>query len=214
MPMICGVDEAGKGSVLGPMVIAAVACPRLDDLSSLGVADSKKLSKSRREELNTIIRADFPHSVVIRSAEEIDTLRLSMTMNEIVARAHAEAIDQLSCTTAYLDACDANEKRYAETIRGLIKKPVEIIAAHKADSLFPPVSAASIVAKVERDRLIEDLSLEYGLIGSGYPSDPVTITYLKEYIASNNKPPVIARSSWETVKHLLHAKDQRSLLDF
>lgn len=213
--MICGVDEAGKGSVLGPMVIAAVGCTSMDDLTSLGVADSKKLSPGRREELSRIIRGKYPYFIVVRNAEDIDTLRQSMTMNEIVARAHAEAVDALPCNIAYLDACDVREGRYAVTVSSFLQNNgCKVIARHKADSLFPPVSAASIIAKVERDRLITELSSEYDTIGSGYPSDPVTITFLKQYIGKHKNPPPFARSSWETVKTLLSSKNQSSILDF
>jgi len=212
--MICGVDEAGKGSVLGPMVVAAVGCTDMDDLIALGVADSKKLSSKSREKISADIKAQFPFSIVIRTAHDIDELRRTMTMNEIVARSHAEALTPLQCTCAYVDACDVSEERYGETVSSFSPPDCTIVARHKADSLFPPVSAASIIAKVERDRIIEELSLEYGDIGSGYPSDPVTITYLTKYIRHHNQPPVIARSSWETVKNLLHQKNQSSLLDF
>lgn len=212
--MICGVDEAGKGSVLGPMVIAAVGCMEMNDLVALGVADSKKLTRGSRERINLAIRKKYPYSIVVRTASEIDQLRESMTMNAIVARAHAEALDGLSCLTAYVDACDVNEKRYEETVHSFSKSGCSIIARHKADALFPPVSAASIVAKTERDQLVMELTQEYGEIGSGYPSDPVTITFLEHYIRTHNEPPLIARSSWETVKQMMHQKDQRSLMDF
>jgi ribonuclease HII len=212
--MICGVDEAGKGSVLGPLVVAAVGCTTMDELTALGVADSKKLSPKTREKISAEIRERFPYSLVIRSAHEIDDLRRTMTMNELVARSHAEALSSLSCTCAYLDACDVNEKRYAEMVSSFSPHRCSIIACHKADSLYPPVSAASIIAKVERDRIIEELSQDFGPIGSGYPSDQTTITYLTGYIREHNRPPVIARSSWETVKALLHQKNQSSLFDF
>lgn len=212
--MICGVDEAGKGSVLGPMVIAAVGCTDMEDLAVLGVADSKRLTRESRERINKSIRSTFPFSIVVRSAQDIDLLRQSMTMNEIVARAHAEALDCLSCTTAYLDACDVNEKRYEETVASFSVSGCRIIARHKADNLYPPVSAASIVAKVERDHLISELTREYGDIGSGYPSDPVTISFLRNYLRNHEEPPFIARSSWETVKQMVIRKKQSSLLDF
>jgi len=214
LKMICGVDEAGKGSVLGPMVIAAVECEEMDELTALGVADSKKLTKESRERINKTIRERFQYSLVIRTAQEIDSLRQTMTMNEIVAQAHAEAVDALSSTTAYLDACDVNEKRYETTVSSYVKSGAKIIAKHKADVLFPPVSAASIVAKVERDSLITKLAGEHGDIGSGYPSDQVTIRYLEKYIRTHKQPPFFARSSWETVKQMMYQKDQCSILDF
>ena len=83
----------------------------MDDLIALGVADSKKMSSKHREMISIEIKAKFPFSIVILEADEIDDLRRSMTMNEIVARSHAGALSSLKCTHAYVDACDVNEKR-------------------------------------------------------------------------------------------------------
>ncbi len=209
--IICGVDEAGKGPVLGPMVVAAVACNDMEDLSSLGVMDSKVLSASRRESLFIQIQKIFPYSVAIRTATDIDQLRKVMTMNEITARAHAEVAANLQCKVVYLDACDVNEERYGQTVGGFIGKPCQIISKHKADRMFPVVSAASIVAKVIRDGLIKDLEKEFGMIGSGYPSDPVTVTFLKGYIQDHGYPPSCARTSWATVKNLMQHGGQKTL---
>ena len=208
---ICGVDEAGKGPVLGPMVVAAVSCSNPQDLADIGVMDSKDLSPKRREALFAIIKERFPYTVVIRTAADIDELRQEMTMNEITARAHAEVVRTLGCTEAYLDACDVNEERYARTVGGYIGYPCQITARHKADRTFPVVSAASIVAKVIRDGLVRELEKEYGHIGSGYPADPVTIGFLKEYIKTHGRPPFIARTSWATVKNLMKQENQRQL---
>jgi ribonuclease HII len=208
---ICGVDEAGKGPVLGPMVVAGVACSDPGELAALGVMDSKILSPKRREVLFEMIRDRFPSAVVIRTAAEIDRLREEMTMNEITARAHAEVVRELGCREVYLDACDVNEERYARTVGVHIGYPCSITARHRADQTFPPVSAASIVAKVIRDARIRELEEEFGVIGSGYPADPVTIAFLKEYIAAHGRPPVIARSSWATVKNLMKNAGQKRL---
>lgn len=208
---ICGVDEAGKGPVLGPMVVAAVGCSDMQDLIALGVMDSKVLSPLRREALFTQIKEKFPYTVAIRTAGDIDRLRQEMTMNEITARAHAEVVSALNCDIAYLDACDVNEERYGRTVGGYIGKPCRIIARHKADRIFPVVSAASIVAKVIRDALVKELENEYGPIGSGYPADPITIAFLKGYIEKNRHPPACARTSWATVKNLIQQAGQKKL---
>jgi ribonuclease HII len=76
------------------------------------------------------------------------------------------------------------------------------------------VSAASIIAKVTRDREITILSEEFGKIGSGYPSDPVTIAFLSAYIKSHDAPPPIARKSWKTVSAMLVTNAQSSLTEF
>jgi ribonuclease HII len=212
--VICGVDEAGKGSVLGPLVVAGIAVSSEERLSDLGVKDSKLLSPKERERLYPLIRRRCKVATVTINAQEIDTIRTEMTMNACVARAHAQVIAKLSPTRAYVDACDVNCFRYAEMVRSHLFPACEIISEHHADEKFMIVSAASIVAKVVRDREIVKLAKKYGEIGSGYPSDPVTIRWLTGYIGEHPSPPLIARRSWKTVGAILAKKNQRSLLDF
>ena len=212
--MICGVDEAGKGSVLGPLVVAGISVSSEKRLSDLGVKDSKLLPPQERERLYPLIRKRCKVATVTISAQEIDTIRTGMTMNACVARAHAQVIAQLSPTRAFVDACDVNCFRYAEMVKAHLPSPCEIVSEHHADEKFMVVSAASIVAKVVRDREIEKLSKKFGEIGSGYPSDPVTIRWLTGYIGDHPSPPLIARRSWKTVGALMAKKSQSSLLDF
>jgi ribonuclease HII len=212
--VICGVDEAGKGSVLGPMVIAAVGISSEEILVDLGMKDSKLLVPKERERLYKIIRKKCRVAVVSLDAQEIDTVRREMTLNAVVARAHAHVITKLSPDCAYVDACDVNTFRYAEMVKNHLDKPCEIVSEHHADVKFPVVSAASIIAKVTRDRAITLLAKKYGEIGSGYPSDPVTIRFLHAYIDEHRIPPLIARKSWKTVSAILAKKAQSSLGDF
>jgi len=212
--VICGVDEAGKGSVLGPLVVAAVGTASEERLSGLGVKDSKQLPARERERLYPLIRRRCKVATVSITAQEIDATRSEMTMNALVARAHARVIDQLSPTCAYVDACDVNCFRYAEMVKGHLSPPCEIVSEHHADEKFAVVSAASIVAKVIRDREIARLAKTFGEIGSGYPSDPVTIRWLTGYIGDHPSPPPIARRSWKTVGAIIAKKTQSTLLDF
>jgi len=212
--MIIGVDEAGKGPVLGPMVVSAIACVNQDELWRLGIRDSKALTPKRREEIYNVLTTKYSYHSVVITASEIDSLRELMTMNTITAKSHAIAIQEVakisSSTIAnhvYMDACDVNEERYGSTISGYIGPSYTVISKHKADSLYPVVAAASIIAKVTRDHIIMDIKRElyeeWGDIGSGYPSDSKTIRFLKEYIEKYHKAPYIARSSWATVKNIL-----------
>jgi ribonuclease HII len=208
------VDEAGKGSVLGPMVIAAVGVSSENVFAEVEVADSKLLSPRVRERLYITIRKRFRVATVRIDAHEIDEIRTGMTMNACVARAHAQAIDKLSPAIAYVDACDVNAFRYADMVKSHLEKRCEIVSEHKADRTFKVVSAASIVAKVTRDRAITALSKKYGEIGSGYPSDPVTIAFLSAYIDEYKCPPPIARKSWKTIISLVGKKQQSQLSQF
>jgi ribonuclease HII len=212
--VICGVDEAGKGSVLGPMVVAAVGVSDESILTGLGLKDSKLLSAKERERLYPIIRKQCKVAVVKLDAQEIDAIRNEMTLNAAVARAHARVISKLAPSCAYVDACDVNIFRYAEMVRSSLDRDCEIVSEHHADEKYPVVSAASIIAKVTRDRAIKALARKYGEIGSGYPSDPVTIRYLSGYIDEHRTPPPLARKSWKTVSNLIARKTQRSLGDF
>ena len=208
------MDEAGKGSVLGPMVVAAVGVTSEDVFSDIEVNDSKLLSPKMRERLYAVIRKRFRVVTVRIDAHEIDEIRMGMTMNACVARAHAQVIAKLSPDCAYVDACDVNTFRYAEMVKNHLELPCEIVSEHHADEKFPVVSAASIIAKVTRDRAIATLAKKYGEIGSGYPSDPVTIRFLNSYIDEHRVPPPIARKSWKTVSAILAKKTQSSLGDF
>ena len=212
--MICGVDEAGKGSVLGPMVISGVGVRSLDLIDGLGLRDSKQLSPEARKRLFAVIKKKCRVATVVIPAEEIDAIRRQMTMNACVARAHAAVIARLAPEIVYVDACDVNPFRYAEMVRGHLPADCEIVSEHHADNTYPVVSAASIVAKVTRDKEIAKFAKKYGKIGSGYPSDPETVAYLTSYIDKYRVPPPIARKSWKTVSALLAQKSQSSLSTF
>ena len=208
--MICGVDEAGKGSVIGPMVVAAVGCREISELEGLPIRDSKVLRPKQRETLYEDIFRDFSISIVTIDAAGIDEARSRMNMNACVAELHAEAIMGLQPEYAYVDACDVNAERYARTVAGHLNYPCEIVAEHHADARYKIVGAASVIAKVTRDRAIQELEQQYGTIGSGYPSDSATIEFLRGYIRDRGNPPPCARRSWKTVANLC----QKTMEDF
>ncbi len=215
--MIAGVDEAGKGSVLGPLVVAAVGAPDWATVRELGRRDSKGLTPRRREALYDEIIAALPFALVERTAAAIDTARRHESMNTIVAGAHAAALEGLfagghSIRVAYLDACDVREGRYATTVGRQLGAPCTVMASHRADSTLPVVASASIVAKVTRDRAIEALADEFGTIGSGYPSDPVTRRYIDGLLEGRGPLPSLVRASWRTVSDRRLAPGQTTLV--
>ena len=211
--MICGVDEAGKGAVLGPLVVAAVACASDEEARAVGARDSKTLSPKRREEIYAEIITRFSVATRILTPGEIDA-RPRASLNTCIARAHAAVVSDLSPDLAILDACDVDARRYKRTVAGFLAKKCRILSVHDADRIYPVVGAASIVAKVLRDRAIADLAREYGEIGSGYPSDPVTIAYLKEYLGDRKVPPPFVRKSWATIRILINDLHQKRITDF
>jgi len=212
--MICGVDEAGRGPVIGPLVVAGV-CGDEKIIASLGVKDSKKLSPKRREKLAKDIRKVASQIIIIKvEPEEIDALRENMTLNDIEVELFARVISQLNGDKVYVDAADVNEERFAEEIKKKLGKEIEIISEHKADSKYPIVSAASIIAKVERDRIIEELKEEMGEFGSGYPADERTKRFIEEYVKKHNELPPHTRHSWKSAKRMMKKREQKKLGDF
>jgi ribonuclease HII len=211
---ICGVDEAGKGAVLGPMVVAAVCCHTEDECLRLGMRDSKTLSRARRKELYDLVERYFTTAVAVISPQEIDQCLEEMTINVCLARAHAGVIQELRPEKAYVDAVDVIAARHAETMRRFMDWDCTIISEHKADRSYPIVGAASIVAKVVRDREVEHLRGQYGDFGSGYPADPLTRAYLERYFREHRAPPPFARKSWKTISEYLEFLHQRKLTEF
>lgn len=209
---LCGVDEAGKGSVLGPMVTSGILISDFSELSRLGIKDSKQLTPKKRERIFNEIVSSFTTYSAVRTPQEID-MRPS-TMNIFTAECHAEVLRNLSPDIAYLDACDVNEERFGENVKKISGVNAEVISEHKADDKYKIVGAASIVAKVTRDREIEILKSEFGDIGSGYPSDPTTISFLKNYIKKNGTVPACARKSWQTVDDIISENSQMRISDF
>lgn len=211
-----GVDEAGRGPVLGPLVVAGVVCEDSSVLAGLGVKDSKELKPQRREELFSKITEIARHCIIEISAPELNELMKRKDLNEIEVDCFAKVISGLPKTdVVYVDAADVIEERFAANITKRLDKPINIVAKHKADTLYPEVSAASILAKVHRDQRLKEISLEAGEnVGSGYPADPVTIKFLENWISHKGNLPPFARAMWETSKRLLANSRQRQLDDF
>lgn len=218
--MICGVDEAGKGPVLGPLVVAGVCFSDEEKINTLGVKDSKKLSARRRTQYaKAIMQIASATEILIIPASDIDDMRKVMTMNEIEVFSFYRVIKKLQPNLCYVDAADVNEKRFGREIGKRLPKKIEIISKHKADDIFPIVSAASILAKTCRDREIKKLEqiLQKRLklpLGSGYPADPVTKKFLRTWVKKFKKLPPQTRKSWKTATNLLNELTRKTLDDF
>ena len=198
---ILGIDEAGRGSVLGPMVIAGVLVPEKMEkvLERMGVKDSKRLTPNRRTILSRKLRKMFTYEIVVISAREIDDLRAQgVNLNEIEKNAMESILLKLKPEKAIVDAVDVKAERFQENL--CHDTGLNVIAEHKADDKYIEVSAASIIAKAERDDYIKEINKEYiksGGIGSGYPSDPTTKEFLSNY--TYDEMPDFVRKSWATV---------------
>ncbi|MDF2956543.1 MAG: Ribonuclease HII [Candidatus Alkanophagales archaeon MCA70_species_1] len=206
---VVGVDEAGRGPVIGSMFVAGVVYTAA--LERLGIKDSKKLSAKRRETLAREIEKLTEVYVVEVSPTEIDELRRRMTMNDIAVLYFSAVLRHLRPDVAFVDAADVNPKRFAERLRERLNPRVTIIAEHGADEKYVVVGAASIIAKVRRDASIRELEKKIGeRIGSGYPADPLTREFLKKVVLKEflekKKLPSYVRASWRTVKELLRSE--------
>ncbi|HML03751.1 MAG TPA: ribonuclease HII [Candidatus Bathyarchaeia archaeon] len=207
--LIAGVDDAGRGSIIGPLVIAGVVLEENDlpKLIALKVRDSKLLSAKRREELSRAIRRLVPkYHVEKLPPAEIDKVVEShiklQKLNRLEAQTMAKVIEMLKPDKAYVDASDVIEARYKEHIKERLLYNPEIISEHKADRNYPIVSAASIIAKVERDDAIAELSHRYGEMGCGYPTDPQTLAFLENWLKKHIDYPDFVRKSWKPAKRL------------
>jgi len=202
--MICGVDEAGKGPVMGPMVVAAVSVENAKLIENLGFKDSKLLSSQRRLELFNLIKQNYSYEIEVINVEKIDEYRMKNQLNLLNRKAFEKVISRLNPKVAYVDAADVNEERFGREIKVNLTNPndTDVISMHKADSMIPVVAAASIMAKQTRELEIKKLKKEIGDFGSGYPSDERTIKFLKSYFHDNSRWPPGTRKSWKTIERI------------
>ncbi|PSP49828.1 ribonuclease HII [Halobacteriales archaeon QH_1_68_42] len=221
-----GVDEAGKGPVLGSMFAAAVVADPAELPGDVG--DSKGIPPERREELAAEIRevaaavgvAEIPVERIDDEATDMNSLTVAAQAEALsVAMADIDSGDVDGTLSGYVDAGDTNavrfERRVSEGVADrLDDASPDVRAEHGADETYPVVGAASIVAKVERDAHVAALAAEHGDVGSGYPSDPATREFLEGYVAEHGDLPSCARASWKTSQDALAAATQSSLGEF
>ena len=211
--LIVGVDEAGRGCVIGPLVITGylIKEEKLPLLLKLGVKDSKKLSPKKRENIISEIKTIAEKYTTINvEPNEIDKVveskRKLHKLNRLEAKTMAQIIEKLKPDKAFVDAADVNENRFKQHIQEYLTIDPQIVSKHKADEIFPVVSAASIIAKVNRDNEIKILRSKYGDFGSGYLSDKKTTSFLKNWIENNSDYPSCVRKSWKPAKRIKNEK--------
>src|SRR5207245_10560283 len=165
----------------------------------MNVRDSKKLAPEKREALAPEIEKCATWDLLVVSAEEIDMMRAEMSLNDFEAKLFAQLIERLHPETAYVDAADVDEIEFKRCVQRELRFAVEVVSQHNADKLFPVVSAASILAKVRRDREMRAIEAEIGdTIGAGYSSAADTITFLEMWVKKNGTMPRHTRTSWNT----------------
>ncbi len=206
--LICGIDEAGRGSVLGPLVIAGINIKSSDikKLEEIGVRDSKALTRKKRVFLFDKI-LDISDFVCIYKIDckTIDENVYQRKLNKLEGGIMSTIIKYLEADIAYVDSCDVNINRYTNYLKSNLdlNNNTSIIAMHKADRMNPAVSAASIIAKVTRDREIQILEENFQNIGSGYPSDQKTMCFIHNWIKEYKEFPNFVRKSWRPIREII-----------
>jgi ribonuclease HII len=218
--LIAGVDEAGRGCVLGPLLLAVCVIDKSKEkmFKDAGVKDSKLLSPQKREELIELIKKEAEdYKIIAIPAEELNVLMDKYSLNEIEAQKACFAISQLKAKPEIVvfDSPDTSTDHFTRRIKDNLKAiscdyNFKILSEHKADLNHVSVSCASILAKVTRDSLLKtELG---GLEISGYSSDPRTIDYLKDYFKKHKDFPSNTRLKWKTVDNIVKDAFQRKLL--
>jgi ribonuclease HII len=210
-----GIDEAGRGSVLGPLVIAGISFDsmKIDELKEMGIIDSKKTSPKKRvllfEEIFNLCESIFICKI---KCSTIDKFVNYNRLNKLESKFMTIIADNLHANKIIVDSCDVNPFRFQQEIKkNLTNKEISIYSFHKADSDNVIVSCASIIAKVTRDNEIVKIQKSLGKdIGSGYPSDPKTIRFIHNEINVKGSKNYI-RFSWKPVKQIINKNIQTKL---
>lgn len=211
--MQAGIDEAGRGPVVGPLVVAGVMVEDPAFLAELGCRDSKLLSPAKREAIDRRLRSDPRVRIEVRSIEPevLDAERQRKGLNEIEADRFRDIAEALRPDLLFIDACDVDPRRFGRAVARNLGRKVKVVSEHGADDTYPVVGAASIVAKVARDAAIAALArrLERKLdlpLGSGYAHDERTRLFLREWHARFGAMPEGTRLSWATTREIVAPK--------
>ncbi|MEK6741739.1 MAG: ribonuclease HII [Nanoarchaeota archaeon] len=219
--LILGIDDAGRGPVIGPMVLAGclVDSETEKEFKKLGVKDSKQLTQKRREFLEKIIKEKVKgFETVVITPNEIDTSnKEGIKLNEVEALAAAKIINKLNPENekikVIVDCPSVSIKSWQDYLKMHIKNlsNLEVSCEHKADINHVSVSAASILAKSQREREMDKLKKEFGdEIGSGYGADPVTKKFLAKN-AANPKHTKLFRKTWSNWQKANQDSKQKKL---
>lgn len=223
MSTVLGIDEAGRGPVIGPMVMCGYMIDEESQshLRDIGARDSKLLTDQKRRGIEVHLKKmakDF--FLVAISASELDRLMEEKNLNRIEIAKMQEIINLLGPDKVIIDSPETNTGKFCEKVRErLNKKDIEIICENHADSKYPVVSAASILAKVARDNAIEKIKKEVNFdFGTGYSHDERTTKFLKEWYEKNRSLPDWVRKKWITARNIVgehkKRKNQKKMSEF
>ena len=213
--IIAGIDEAGRGPMIGPLVIGIVCIDEKDEprLKELGVKDSKLLSPLQRERIAEELRKFCKYELVKLSPAQIDHAVESeeTNLNWLEADTAIGLLNKHRPAKAFIDCPSANPKAYTDYLKAKLNAKTELVVEHKADFKYLVVGAASILAKVARDAEIEALKKKHGVeFGSGYPADPRTVEFTKKNFDKYD----FFRKSWASWKNAAKRESQKKLGGF
>ena len=200
MKRVLGIDEAGRGCVLGPLVVGCFLASEGSEsaLRSAGADDSKKLTPARRVAARQRLQALGTEDHVVITARDID----GDNLNALEERAILELIRRHEPDRVIIDALGSPRTIPSTVARLEAAAGVPILMEPKADGTYPVVGAASLVAKTTRDATLDALKEAHGVLGSGYPSDPKTRAWLKAWLDTGAPWPPFVRTRWGTVREL------------
>lgn len=214
MVKVLGIDEAGRGPVIGPLIIAGVMIEEGSEKEIDGVRDSKLLTHGRRIQLGKKIIENSDFKIIEVSPKEIDKVLEShnLNLNWLEAHKQAEIINELKPDKVIIDCPSPNCKKFTEYLQNLlVNKKIKLVVEHKADFKYAVCSAASILAKVRREEAMDKIKQKYGETGPGYSSNPITQKFVKK---NWEKHPEIFRKTWATWKNHKKMKGQMRLGEF
>jgi ribonuclease HII len=210
---VAGIDEAGRGCAIGPLVIAGAVFRREDipTLVEMGVKDSKKLTARKREALVSGIRDlaldvryfDLAPATIDKVVLRNVKLR---KLNYLEMMAMARVLRELEADEAYVDPSDVDPDRCNRQILRVLQRKPSLVCEVNADEKYPVTSAASILAKVRRDSIVAELRERYGDFNSGYMHDEKTVSFLEEWFSENRECPDFVRSSWAPVQRIMQRR--------
>ena len=215
-----GIDDAGRGPVIGPMVLAGIFIKKEDikDLKILGVKDSKLIAPKKRNQIFNELISKYSHHFELCSPEEIDNfpnlnhleaIKVGIIINKFLEEMKKKKI-KTDDVKIIVDCPSINTRSWRDYLLNTLNdKKVKLLCEHKADFNYPVVGAASIIAKENREKEVEILKKKIGDFGSGYPSDPKTIEFLKNNLELLSKGKFL-REKWGTVKNLEQKKSEKT----
>lgn len=218
---VLGLDEAGRGSVLGSMFVGGVLVKEEDKskLDDLGLKDSKKLSDRKREGFVPQIK-ELASTTVVKevTAQQIDELRETVSLNKIEIEVFLKVIEELEPDKVIIDLLGSDGDKFKLELKARLGEEfeeLEIVAENKADVNYPIVSAASILAKSSREANVRQIEDKYEIeLKTGYPHDQLALQFMRNFLEDNGELPPEARSSWSTCKRIVEESSQSDVSSF